>query len=333
MPYPRAVVEAVEEAYTRKRAAAEDEARRRTAALYEKYPPLKAIDEALAATGPKIFAAAMKGPEGLQERIDALKAENLELQEDRARILALEGFPPDYLDVHYDCAACKDTGVAGGIICACKVKALRKAAFEASELGSSLKSQTFSTFDLSYYSDKPRADGTSDRANMENILKTAKNYVKTFGKAGRGENLLFMGGTGLGKTHLSSAIAMGVLEGGYDVVYESFLTVCNKAEAATFRHDGDAADDLERAKTCDLLVIDDLGTEMKSSFTQSVLYELLNTRINAGLAIVASTNLDDLPALKKQYDDRIISRLVGSFRSFRFVGSDVRIQKVTRRKK
>ena len=136
----------------------------------------------------------------------------------------------------------------------------------------------------------------------------------------------------MGKTHISTAIAGGVIDKGYDVVYDTVQNILHSYELQTFSQNAEAAQNVARYTECALLVIDDLGTEFKNSFTNSVLYNLLNTRIIAGLPMIINTNLDDSALFKKQYDDRIISRLIGNFRTFKFFGEDIRIRRAVEKK-
>ncbi len=325
MPYAREVIEKVKEEYDRRRKDAFDKQREREREMYTLCPMLLTIDEALDKTGLKVYQAALAGRDGLEERIAALEKENRELLDDKKRLLKLNGKPSNYLDVHYTCSKCQDTGYVGMKTCGCLKKALAKEAYLSSGLGAVLTEQSFDNFDLSLYPDKEDEKGVSPRKSMAYILSEAKDYVKDFLRTGHPANLLFVGGTGLGKTHLSSAIGKSLIDKGVDVVYETVQNVVATYEKQTFDKDADALRQTERYRDCGLLILDDLGTEFKSSFTQSVLYGLLNARLNAGRPIIASTNLDESELFLKFYDDRITSRLVGSFRTFRFVGEDIRI--------
>ena len=325
MGYSKYVIEKVHNEFESRREKAEKSADARCAEMYGEYPVLRQIDAALGATGLKIYKAALEGKNGLEERIEKIKKETMELQDDKKRILKMSGKPENYLDVVYACKKCSDTGYAGIKMCSCMKKALAKEAYESSGLGAVLNKQNFDNFDLELYSDK-KSDGVSARDMMTYVLKSAKDYVKNFGKEDKGENLLFIGKTGLGKTHISTAIAKGVIDKGYDVVYDTISNIINTYELQTFSHSTEATAITDRYNDCDLLIIDDLGTEFKNSFTQSVLYNLLNTRIISGKAMIISTNLDDSDLFKKQYDDRINSRLIGNFRSFKFAGEDIRIK-------
>ena len=327
MGYSKQVIEKVKDEFERKRKNAIDTAEARKAEMYELCPVLKQIDTALASTGLKVYKAALDGKEGLDERLAALEKENLELQDDRRRILKMSGKPENYLDIVFSCKKCSDTGYCGLKMCSCMKKALIKEAYESSGLGAVLTKQDFDNFSLDYYSPEKTSSNVSPRDNMKYILEEAKSYVKNFGKKEKNENLLFIGKTGLGKTHISTAIAKGVIDKGYDVVYDTVQNIINVFEQQTFGHNAEASSEAERYTECSLLIIDDLGTEFKNSFTQSVLYNLINTRIISGKAMIISTNLDDSELFKKQYDDRINSRLIGNFRTFKFIGEDIRIKK------
>lgn len=326
MGYSRQVIEKVQSEYENKRADAEKKLAERQMEMYEKCPVLRQIDTALSATGLKIYKAALEGKDGLDERIDKIKKEVLELQDDKRRILKMSEKPENYLDIVYSCKKCSDTGYAGLKMCSCMKKALVKEAYQTSGLGAVLDKQDFDNFNLELYSDKKGSNGTSPRDMMTYVLKSAKEYVKNFGKQDKNENLLFIGKTGLGKTHISTAIAKGVIDKGYDVVYDTITNIINTFEQQTFAHSSEAAANAERYNECALLIIDDLGTEFKNTYTQSMLYSLLNNRIISGKAMIISTNLDDSELFKKQYDDRINSRLIGNFRSFKFAGEDIRIK-------
>lgn len=334
MGYSKQIAEAVREAYENKRKKAEADLEARRAEMYEKAPQLREIDRALSLTGLKLYGAALEGKEGLEDRIAVLKKENTDLQEAKRFALRTLGKPEDYLSMHYECPNCQDTGYVGLKMCDCMRRALIKEAYETSGLGAVLTEQSFANFDLTYYSDHPDASGISARDRMSKILAEAKAYVKDFDTNFRNrtaKNLLFIGKTGLGKTHISTAIAGGVINAGYDVVYDTVQNILHNFEVQTFAKNSDAsslaAASTERYLNCSLLIIDDLGTEFKSGFTASTLYGLLNTRIISGFPMIINTNLDTKVKLREQYDDRILSRLLGNFITYHFVGEDIRIKR------
>lgn len=327
MAYSKQVIEAVKDEFEARRQGAINSLEARKAEMYGISPMFKAIDDALSATGLKIYKAALDGKEGLNERLDTIKRENEQLQDDKKRLLKLNGKPENYLDIIYSCSKCSDTGYQGVHMCECMKKALATQSYRSSGLGAVLAEQSFDSFDLSYYSTSKNKNGMSPREYMSSVLSVAKDYAKNFNPDGKNDSLLFIGKTGLGKTHISTSIAKVVIDKGGDVVYDTIGNIINAYEKQTFGHSEEASNTVSRFLECDLLIIDDLGTEFKNAFTQSVIYNLLNTRINSGKAMIVSTNLDDGELFKKQYDDRINSRLIGSFRSFKFHGEDIRIKK------
>ena len=186
--------------------------------------------------------------------------------------------------------------------------------------------ETFEQFRLDYYPEgyDPKI-GASPRAIMERNFKVCKTYAQQFSlKSG---NLLFNGGTGLGKTFLSACIARTVADRGFSVVYESAGHLFTKLERAKFTGDEEARAEVKKYTACDLLIIDDLGTEMPGQFVTSALYNLVNDRLLAGRPMVISTNLNVMEDLPKRYAPQVVSRLQGSFKLLPFVGEDIRVKK------
>ncbi len=332
MGYSEQVVKKVREEFENKRSRAVAVSDEHRMEAYLKCPVLREIDHALSMTGLSVYKASLQGKEGLEDRILALMKENLELQSNKRGILKEAGFPEDFTDINYECDMCNDTGYVGINMCECMKKALVREAYNSSGLGKLLSGQTFDNFDLSYYSAQADQHGVSPRETMQGNLARAKQYVEDFGVQGCDANLLFMGTTGLGKTHLTTAIAKGIIDKGFDVVYDSAQNIIRAFEQERFDKDESAGADVSRYFQCDLLIIDDLGTEFSNTFTRSALYNLLNTRINSGKCMIVSTNLCTVDELVKAYEERIASRLIGSFRLFKFVGKDIRIKKAANSK-
>jgi DNA replication protein DnaC len=181
------------------------------------------------------------------------------------------------------------------------------------------------TLDLTYYSDRIDARfGASPRAVMEYNFHICRKYAEDFSK--ESGNLLFIGGTGLGKTHLSAAIAAAAADKGYSVAYETASHLFSKLEKHRFNPDEQSYQDVEKLNRCDLLIIDDLGTELPGNFVTAALYSLLNDRLLAKKPMVISTNLT-VDELSRRYNPQIASRLQGSFNRLTFVGEDIRVQK------
>ncbi len=303
---------------------------RQTARMREvegRVPEIAQVNRALSETGMKIFRAALGGKEGLEARIAALQKENEELLAAREEMLVCAGYPADYLCLQYECKDCRDTGFVenGTKLCHCMRRALILAGYASSGIGALLQKQTFENFSLSYYTDP------ADRRIMEENLETAKRYVNGF-SAEKAQNLLFFGQTGLGKTHLSTAIAKALIDRGFDVVYETAQNVFSDFEDERFNrayNTGAEEKKTDRYFACELLIIDDLGAELSNQFTASCLYNLINNRMNRGASTVISTNLTH-PEIEKRYTQRVLSRLLGNYRNMKFVGRDVRMLKIAK---
>ncbi|MCI8331629.1 MAG: ATP-binding protein [Clostridiales bacterium] len=321
MAYNKNSYRQVREAFDQKRKDAQRRADLAKIKLYEEHPELRKIDEALSLTAMRIMEEIRKGSDGIDERIKAVQKENEQLQQARAGLLVGFGYTADATEPAYECPLCEDRGFKGTQMCSCFKKALTLAALETSGLGSLLKTQSFESFDLAFYQGE-------DRKNAEQILSLCRQYAANF-TLEKAENLTFIGNTGLGKTHMSTAIAKVVIEKGFDVVYETAQNIVSAFEEEKFSYDKQGAKKTEKYMLCDLLIIDDLGTEAQTQFTVSFIYNMMNTRINNGKKTIISTNLDH-DELRKRYGDRIASRLFGEYVPIRFSGKDVRMQKLSR---
>ena len=312
----------VRENYRTKYQLAEEEAARRTAELHQKSPALRALDRELSKTGVKIAMAALGTGEEYKEKLAVVEKENLALQARRAQILAELGYPADYTKPPYECHKCNDSGFVGTKICECMRRDLVLAAFESSGIGALLRTQSFDSFKPEYY---PAGE---ERELMMRNLALLREYAENFSV--QSDSLIFCGATGLGKTHLSTALARRVIERGFDVYYTTALQMFADFEHARFGTDMgmESVVSLDRYTSCELLILDDLGTEVSNQFTNSCLYMVLNERINKGLPTVISTNLTG-KEIKARYTDRIASRILGDFKPMLFVGVDVRRLKLT----
>lgn len=324
MAYNRENYVRIRQEYADKNLRAKKAAEARASELHMQYPELEKIDKVLAETGLSIFKEAAKGKEGLEERIAAIREGNKSLLEARGAYLESIGYPADYTAVKYECEKCSDTGFVGTKMCECMRRALILAGYESSGIGGLIRTQSFESFSLDYYKRTP-----SELANMQMIFDTCKAYAERFCDK-NGESLLFCGTTGLGKTHLSTSVAKVLIERGFDVVYDSAQNIISDFEYERFgRGYGDDTDSrTDKYFECDLLIIDDLGTEVANQFTVSCLYNIINTRINHSKSTLISTNLTQEEILKR-YGDRITSRLFGDFMAMQFVGKDIRLQKLS----
>lgn len=301
----------------------ESENRQHLAVAYARVPRIQEIDIQLRRTMAQAAQAAfLQGNDG-RELLEKARLENLELQQERA-ILAMENFEEGYLDDSPICDKCGGSGYIGSNMCECLTELCRQEQKkEVSVLSGSR--EAFNQFRLDYYPDRidPKY-GASPRTIMERNLKICRTYALTF--APSAGNLLFVGGTGLGKTFLSACIARAVADRGYSVVYESAGHLFGKLEQAKFSPSEEARREAARFTDCDLLILDDLGTEMPGQFVTAAFYTLLNDRILARKPMVISTNLN-IDEAARRYSPQIASRLQGSFQGLTFVGEDIRILK------
>lgn len=314
----------VREIYRTKYQLAEEEAARRIDELHQKSPALRALDRELSKTGVKIAMAALGTGEEYKEKLAAVEKENMELQSRRAAILAELGYPADYTKPPYECHKCNDSGFVGTKMCECMRRDLVLAAFESSGIGALLRTQSFDSFQLDYYA------AGEERDLMGRNLALLREYAEKFST--KSDSLIFCGQTGLGKTHLSTALARRVIERGFDVYYTTALQMFADFEHARFGTDMgmESVVSLDRYTSCELLILDDLGTEVSNQFTNSCLYMVLNERINKGLPTVISTNLTG-KEIKQRYTDRIASRILGDFKPLLFVGTDIRRLKLNQK--
>lgn len=301
----------------------EAELSRRRENAYKRNPELQRIESEIKNTMLQMINSVFTGKD-----ISDIKSRNLTLQSALKHELLVSGFPEDYLDMHYNCPKCSDTGYIKGEMCSCLIEQYKKE--QAKELSSLLHigEETFDSFDLDYYSDAPLpGTGISPRTNMEFVRDTCWTYSNKFGASSK--NLFLTGGTGLGKTFLSTCIAKVVSEKGFSVVYDRANTVFSKFEEEKFQKYEDvsqAKSDINRYLSCDLLILDDLGTEMTTSFTVSALYDLVNTRLVSGKKTIISSNLEP-SELSKRYSPQIASRILGEYEILKFTGSDIRLLK------
>lgn len=313
----------VREAYRTKYLLAYERAEQRRAEVHAKSPELAAIDRQLLATGAQVALAVIGRGEDYQKRLEEIKAQNLALQQKREALLISLGYPADYTLPPYECPKCRDSGFVDTKMCDCMRRDLILAAYEESGLGELMRTQSFDNFDLSYYD-----EATGDRARMKTNLEILQRYAENF-DAGA-DNLLFCGGTGLGKTHLSTSVARRVIERGFDVYYTPAINMFADFSEARFGQGMErAAADPVRYTNCDLLIIDDLGTETTNQFTVSCLYSVINNRMNLKRPTIINTNLTG-KELQSRYTDRITSRIFGEYKPLLFSGIDVRRQKLAK---
>ena len=322
MGYSTEVVRRARERLAQARSERERENREQLQLAYRQQPRLKEIDRQLRMTMAKAACSVFSGGDA-QTLMEQAKQENLALQRERKQIIE-SCFEPGFLKEERICPTCSGTGYVGSNMCACLAELCRQE--QTKELTFlSAGQESFEQFRLDYYSDKPDPrTGYSPRMMMERTFRNCRDYAVNFDmNAG---NLLFAGNTGLGKTFLSACIARTVAQRGYSVVYESAGHLFSTMEKARFEANEENRRAAAKYNECDLLIVDDLGTELPGQFVTAALYALINDRLLANKPTIISTNLveDDFV---KRYNPQIASRLRGSYKRVAFVGDDIRLLK------
>lgn len=300
---------------------------RRRDAVYDTLPQVREIDAKLRGTVAGAIAAALNHGQDPGDAIEALRQENLALQAQRDALLKGAGIDPASLEEAPACPLCRDVGWVKGGMCTClKELCVREQVEELSKL-LDLKDQRFDSFRLDYYPNTPGPNGRPIRQVMEQVLEAAKSYAARFGQPGSVKNLYLSGKPGLGKTFLSACIARQVAENGFSVVYDTAANVFAQFETKKFSRDAEdsqeARDETYRYLNCDLLILDDLGTEFTTPFVISALYTIINTRLAGEKATVISSNLS-LAEMESRYSPQVASRLLGEYRPLPFLGEDIR---------
>lgn len=290
----------------------------RSIAIRQEIPETVELDRQLRNTCLAIFKATA-GTKDRAERMRSVERQSKEAQALLRALLTAHGYPADYLDLHYTCSLCNDSGFRDGIPCECLKREIGIVGAEQLNRNSQLSLCSFSTFSLHYYRDLPQ----EQFAAMQNIFQQCRNYAAAFDPKTSG-TLLMTGGTGLGKTHLSLAIANELLMQGCSVVYDAVGNLLHKLNKEYFSRGGSSEEDdtISLLTNCDLLILDDFGTEFDTQFNRSYIYTLINGRINAHKPMIVNTNLT-LPELQAQYGDRILSRLTTG-KVLMFYGKDIR---------
>ena len=321
MGYSIEVVRRARERLAQARSERERENREHLRMAYEQQPRLQEIDRQLRMTMAKAAMSAFAGGEA-ERLMEEAKQQNLSLQHERRQIV--EGcFEPGFLDESPICPVCSGSGYVGSSMCSCLAELCRQE--QKKELTFlSAGQESFDQFRLDYYSDKPTLAGYVPRVIMEKTYNTCRRYA--FGFHDKAGNLLFSGNTGLGKTFLSACIARTVADQGYSVVYESAGRLFQTLEKARFEANDENRRAAAKYAECDLLIVDDLGTELPGQFVTAALYSLINDRLLELRPTIISTNLSE-EELIRRYNPQIASRLRGSYKRVAFVGDDIRLLK------
>lgn len=310
---------------------AENIASQHKADLTNKYPEFQFIETELAKTGYETIKAFSLPKEKAEKELARIRDKNKMLRAERVKLLKALKLPEDYLDVKYTCEKCEDTGICedydserqvshGSKYCKCYLDILKRYATQELNRLTPLELSSFNDFRLDYYpvtgknSERPREE-------MTDVFNSCKRYAETF--ALNSKPLYFYGRTGLGKTHLSLAIADQVIKKGYGVIYGSIITFLNKMEREKFGKTDVQTDTESLLVDADLLIIDDLGAEFSTAFTNSAIYSIINSRLASGLPTIISSNLN-ISELKERYPESVASRIIGNFVPVEFIGKDIR---------
>ncbi len=327
MAYDAELYREVEAEYEAIRRQNEAELAQRRENVFEKVPELSDLDSEIKMLGLKIYKIALMSADKEKE-IENLRASQKNLLAKRDALLIENGFAPDELSERFRCSKCQDTGAVGTVPCECYKRKLVIKAYEHSNLSNQLKDQSFKTFDLSLYSDEVyETYGVSPKEHMTAILKTCQAFVDNFEKTDR--NLLFWGAPGLGKTFLSTCIAKELIKKGYSVIYETAYQTFSMLEELKFKKNEDTEKlkfKTDRLYTCDLLILDDLGSEFKTQYTNAALFDILNSRLISGKKTVINTNLS-VSEFESMYSERVASRILGHYLILHFIGDDIRYEK------
>lgn len=285
-------------------------------------PEIEDIERRIGNLCIKVSINALQDVPNREEHLNSLKESITSLRMRKSELLVANDYPIDYLDLHYSCNRCKDTGFVGLEKCNCYRQKLNKLYYKNSDLFNVSDKNNFSNFNMDFYSNKNEGrEKYSPKENMKNIVNGSLKFIANFDTTD--ENLLFYGNSGTGKTFLSHCIAKELVDSGHFVIYKTAEELIKNLRDVRFNNNSTLENHLIN---CDLLIIDDLGTEISSEFSKSELFNLLNTKLLKNKKMLISTNysLDELLSL---YSERITSRLFGNFTLYKFYGNDIRLQK------
>jgi len=294
---------------------------------YEKVPELKQLEEEMITLAAQSGRMALFGDNSVME---SLKDKALDLKARQIELLLSNGYPADYLELQYQCSKCKDTGFIENEKCNCFKQAIADLIYSDSNLKNILKRENFKTFSFDYYSDDYVDEklGLSPLSNMQKVVAECKSFIRHFDRECK--NLLFMGNTGVGKTFLANCIAKELLDRGYTVIYLTAFRLFDILEKNKFSKDIEssytASNQFDYILDCDLLIIDDLGTELNNTFTSSQLYLIINERLLRQKSTLISTNLS-LDNILASYSERIYSRIISNYSIRAIIGEDIRLKK------
>ncbi len=308
--------------FEKKRTLKEIEQNKRKQEMYKSYPRLEEIANQLNYMGIELAKSISTGINNI-DGIKTFEKMTEELVKERKVILTKAEYPEDYLEIEYDCPICHDTGIMDQNACPCFIKSLIRKYYQQSNLDKVLSTENFDTFRLDCYDENNGKFGVSPRLNIQNVYLKAVNFVEKFDTDY--ENLYLYGNSGLGKTFISHCIAKELLDKGTSVIYQTATDLIDSIRRNKFNQNIQV-NTLSYLYQCDLLIIDDLGTESLTEFANNELFNLLNRRLMDQKSNVISTNLS-LKELQKRYSTRLTSRIIGNFSFLKFIGDDIRLKK------
>lgn len=325
MAYSSALYEEAQIELERRRNIAEQQLDARREELFAKNPRARVIERSLSEISLAAARSVLSGSD-IRAELETMKEKSLALQRELSLLLEKEGLGRNWLEPWYSCKKCGDKGFIDGKMCGCMRTLLKQLSFDELNSISPLELSSFDTFDLKYYPANPVGDsGAVPREFMKRVLAKCRGYAANFSPQSR--SMIFSGATGLGKTHLSLAIAREVIERGFGVVYVSVPDILSRIDAEKYSYRSEDKYATRSALAdCDLLILDDLGTEYRSRQNIAEIYNIINTRIMYSRPLIISTNLNPKDMLS-EYDQRLVSRIFGTFDRIEFIGSDVRVLK------
>jgi DNA replication protein DnaC len=297
--------------------------------VYSLVPRIKGIEEEISKTGMMVAKVILANPQNHEEALQKIKDKMDQLKQEKAILMTENNFPLNYLELNHQCQSCKDTGfLSEGQKCNCFKQRLINHAYEMSNMSKVLSEENFQSFNLDIFSDsKHKDEELSPKQNMQNILSIAEGFTINFDRNPK-ENLFFYGSTGLGKTFMCNCIAKSLLDKGKIVVYQTAFKILEILE--NYKFNNNRTSDVEMAYQllfdCDLLIIDDLGTELTNAFTNTEIFNIINSRLIQGKKILISTNLSPIE-VANIYSQRVSSRIFGEFTILKFYGKDLRWEK------
>jgi len=321
MSYKKELYQKTKDIISQRKRTAENIYAQRHSEVCLKIPEIVELEQKMAQTGLDAVKAIGLG-ENAQKHIDIISKINLSAQKRRTELLIKNGYDENYLKPPYTCENCKDSGLHNGRVCECFTQLLKKLAYDEFGKTTPMKLSDFDSFSLHYYPDEyDSLSEVNPRKHMADVLSFCKQYANSFNK--NSQSLMFFGRTGLGKTHLSLAIAGQVVKMGYNVIYNSTPNLMSRLEKEHFGKMNSDIDTEELVYNCDLLILDDLGSEFQTNFTTAQLYNIVNNRLLNGLPTIINTN-SDTQELADKYGERIASRLIGGYMVIGFCGNDIR---------